>query len=228
MEIDSRRGSPPPPTRGAQRELHDSRKRMNSPTFDDYDGPEPPRSPHPVANKLARRDYAWEMSPRQGPRHTSPESSNRSSLDSGPPRQRKGPAREGPSQMSHQPEQALPRRPPPSPSPPPEAYQGIPPEHSTRLRSLEPEEEFGFSVDDLVKNEDNQAFQDFFHAKAGSKYSDILRQYDILLKLIKKYVGRKIPRFDIPIEEVSCFAEALVIAKGRTLEARRTRVAYPG
>lgn len=93
---------------------------------------------------------------------------------------------------------------------------------------MEPEEEFGFSVDDLVKNEDNQAFQDFFHAKAGSKYSDILRQYDILLKLIKKYVGRKIPRFDIPIEEVSCFAEALVIAKGRTLEARRTRVAYPG
>ncbi|KAF8894956.1 hypothetical protein CPB84DRAFT_1782751 [Gymnopilus junonius] len=189
MDVDSRKGTPPP--RGLHREMRDSRKRMNSPSFDDYDGPEPTTSPHPVANKVARRDYAWETSQRQGPRHTSPHSSNHSSFDSGlPSRKPREPAREIPArQMSNPPEFALPRRPPPSPSPQLDA-------------SPEPADKFMMEVEKLVQKEDHPGFLDFFRANAGTKHSDVLRQYTFILKLIKGLVGRKIPGFENPIEEV--------------------------
>lgn len=66
-------------------------------------------------------------------------------------------------------------------------------------------------VEQLVQKEDKQGFLDFFRANAGTKHSDVLRQYTFVLKLIKSLTGKKIVGFENPIEEVSCYSIRLVV-----------------
>ncbi|KDR75794.1 hypothetical protein GALMADRAFT_248499 [Galerina marginata CBS 339.88] len=199
MDVDPRGDS----RRPSAHETRDARKRVNSPSFDDYDGPDSAAPAHPVANKVARHDYAWGHSPRQSPRHTSPRSSNHSSLDNGPTRKRRSSARDSSTHhLSRTPEYTAPRRPPPSPPPQPDVMYATRSDHPEPTGSPPSADKFMTELRRFIDDEDASGFKDFFRAFAGFKNTDVLKQYTFIMKLIKNLCGKKIAGFEQAITEV--------------------------
>lgn len=65
------------------------------------------------------------------------------------------------------------------------------------------DEPFIRAVDRLL-HEDQNLSGEYYRVSAGHKTSDLLRQYEIVKKLIKKLVGRQPPGFHEIISEVRC------------------------
>ncbi|PPQ79956.1 hypothetical protein CVT25_003028 [Psilocybe cyanescens] len=152
-------------------QLQGSRKRANSPSFDDYDGQD---SPPPPPQKVIRHKYPSESVRNHSQRHPSPEST----ISSGPPPR----GRESISKESrfHDPIPAT----PPIPSSP---------------RPLEAD--FMRALKEKVRDYDGKGFADFFRSNAGNTLSDTLSQYVFLKNILDKFVGQKVEQYAHPIEE---------------------------
>ncbi|KAF4620727.1 hypothetical protein D9613_000763 [Agrocybe pediades] len=187
------------------------RKRMNSPSFDDYDGQDSTAGPsHPVAAKLARRDYDYENSPHQSPRHRRSPSPTYPLQEVGPPRVRKAQAREA---MAYQQSSRSSGRKSPAGLGSLSASSDSAARHS--VTSPRPDvrgnkihtgdlnhADFMIALEELVNKEDKKGFQDFFRAKGGNRVCDIWSQYRYFKKLVATFVGRRIDRFELPISEL--------------------------
>jgi hypothetical protein len=186
------------------RAVSESRKRRASPSFENYD-----HSDHhpPTPAKVRRHDRGWSRSPRRrspslyGDR---PSYTSRSDQDFGfwrnnPPMDRRQCRR------SRSPEY----RKRASPSPPPLARTPLPsvhvgpgyPRREEDDSSDETDELFTAAVERLLRG-DLEATDDYYKAIAGNKVCDIVKQYEIVSKMFKKWVGKRPPRFSQPIEEV--------------------------
>jgi len=194
-------------------ERRDQRKRINSPSFDDYDEPDNTAGPsHPVASKLARRDYDYENSPRQSPRHRSPRSPTLSVQEIAPPKKRK--SREStalkqssrvirqtsPASGSRSGPQAPVPRPPPSPPPINVLYTT----GSAKSKEEMTDTHVNFMLDlkEKVQKDDKKGLLDFYRAKSGNRICDVYSRYLYFKKLCANYVGHKLDKYDLPITEV--------------------------
>ena len=160
-----------------------SRKRRTSPSFDDYDDYPNHHGSYSSSSQELRHDRAWDMSPRESP--------SRSTLDNAPPRKRRSYAKEVMRQHSHSPE----------PSPSSMGYS-----HSTSVSPIEEdsdEKQFLQAVDSYLQK-DRASWLGFFEAKGDNRVYDIVKQYEFLDKICTTCVGKPVPGYDIPIEEVSC------------------------
>ena len=193
-----------------------SRKRRASPSFDDYDD----HSDHHFITRLPkvpRRDRGWDWSPRRrsptprgdGPLYTSRTNQeirswrNSSSLDRGQHRHSRSPE-----YHSHG-----------SPSPPPLAPTPLPPVHvgpgyPRREEDGDshdlPNEPFIGAVERFLR-EDLEGSDEYFKAIANNRVCDIVKQYEIVSKMFKKWVGKPPPGFPQPIEEVSFLCPSYAI-----------------
>jgi hypothetical protein len=178
------------------RAVPQSRKRRASPSFDDYDNHS---DHHPTrSGKLIRRDREWSRSPRRRspplygdvPFYTSRSNQEFASGKTSPsivrrPRRRS----DSPEYRSHA-----------SPSPPPLARTPLPivhvgPGYPHRAEdedsSDSSDEPFTDAVECLLR-EDLES-NDYFKAIASNKACDIVKQYEIVSGMFKKWVGKRPP-----------------------------------
>jgi len=162
-----------------------SRKRRSSPSFDDYDDyPSHHSNPYASSSKSPSHDHPWDMSPRASP--------SQSTLDNAPPKKRRSYAKEVMRQRSHSPE--------PSPS-----SMGYPcPTSESPSEEDSYEKQFLRVVHNCLQ-QDRVSWLGFFEAKGGdNRVHDIVKQYEFLDKICNTWVGKPMPGYDMPIEEVSC------------------------
>lgn len=157
-----------------------SRKRRTSPSFDVYDDyPSHHHGDPYVSSSKAPRHDRQDMSPRESP--------SRSTLDNAPPKKRRSYAKEVMRQHSQSPETS--------------------PTHSTSvsLREEDPQEKQFIRVVDNSLQKDRVPWLGFFKAKGGdNRVYDIVKQYEFLDQICTTWIGKLVPGYDIPIEEVSC------------------------
>lgn len=159
-----------------------SRKRRTPPPLDNYDDyPSHHSNPYASSSKVPRHDYPWDISPRASPTH--------STLDNAPPKKRRSYAKEVMRQRSRSPE----------PSPP-----SIGHPRPTSESPIEEEKQFIRAVGNCLQN-DQASWLGFFKAKGGdNRVHDIVKQYEFLDQICATWVGKLVPGYDMPIEEVSC------------------------
>jgi hypothetical protein len=162
-----------------------SRKRRISPSFDDQDDHP---SHHASPSKASRHDYR-DTSPRASP--------SRSTLDNAPPKKRRSYAKGVMRQHSRSPE--------------------ISPLSISYQTSVSPGEEDSqgkqfIQVVDNCLQKDRVPWLGFFKAQGGeNRIYDIVKQYEFLDQICTTWVGKLVPGYDTPIEEVSCVLSSLMI-----------------
>jgi hypothetical protein len=176
MDIDPRRDKHSISSEG-------SRKRRSSPSFDDYDDyPNHRGDPYSSSSKAPRHDHL-DMSPRVKP--------SRSILDNSPPKKRRSYAKEEIHQRSRSPEDSLPSMSCPHPA-------------SVSPSEEESHEKKFIRVIDNSLQKDRVPWLGFFEAKGGdNRICNIVKQYEFLDRICATWVGKLVPGYDIPIEEVS-------------------------
>ncbi|KAJ3512715.1 hypothetical protein NLJ89_g3356 [Agrocybe chaxingu] len=199
-------------------DIPNPRKRINSPSFDDYDsfrsnGPPPPPN-HPHSNqgpsKVPRHDHSWQTSPRRlsPPRsfHAAMERRRQQSQsrDQDPHSGYPNTSVEYPpiSPRHHQPSVAgVPGPlPPPVPAPPPQPVYSTRNEGPSDDDMTPPDEPFIRSVDRLIQ-EDHEGFSEFFRKRGSNRACDVVAQYTFVMRMFSMLVGRQPPGFVQLIEE---------------------------
>ena len=184
-----------------------SRKRRASPSFEDYDHSDHHRRT-PV--KVRRHDRGWSRSPRRRspplygdrPFYTSRSNQEfRFRRNSSPMDRRQCRRSRSPQYRSH----GSPSPPPPlsrTPLPTVHVGPGYPRREEEELLSNLSDEPFNGAVERLLRG-DLEATDEYYKAIAGNKVCDIVKQYEIVSRMFKKWVGKRPPGFSQPIEEVS-------------------------
>lgn len=188
-------------------EMRNSRKRINSPSFDDYDNDshKPSGQQHPVMNKVPRNDYAWEQSPRQTPRHSSSHLPNHPSIDTVATRPKKRGSAKEPSSDKYPHGRNLSKSPPPRPpqSPPPPQEPFYAPRRGHSEDELEPADDpYILAVDRMLQEDHTLPWADFFKARAGKRVCDVVKQYECLTQMFEKLVGKEVPMYQDRIQEI--------------------------
>ncbi|KJA29033.1 hypothetical protein HYPSUDRAFT_33540 [Hypholoma sublateritium FD-334 SS-4] len=186
MDVDSHSGS-----RGT---VKDNRKRINSPSFDDYDNPNSGQPSHPAANKTPRYSYYQHRTHEQSPRRGSPNYPGRSGMES--------PGRGRRSMTLDQAEYTFP------------GHTSMTPQRSTR--SLSPQqrslrdtrhdlsddesmspspdgERFITAVSKIL--EADPTWVDFYRARATSKVSNVIKEYEFVTSKCNALRGTSVPGF---------------------------------
>lgn len=176
MDVDSRRDKYSTSCEG-------SRKRRTSLSFHDYDDyPSHYGDPYGSSSKVPKHDHPWDASPRASP--------SRSTLDNAPPKKRRSYAKEVMRQRSRSLEN----------SPPSMGY----PISVSPSEEESYEQQFLRAVDTCLQK-DRASWSGFFKARnSDNLIYDIVKQYEFLDKICTAWVGKPVPGYDMPIEEVSC------------------------
>ena len=161
-----------------------SRKRRPSPSFDDFDDYSNHHGdPYASSSKAPRLDYQ-DMSPRVKP--------NRLILDNAPPKKRRSYAKEVIRQRSR------------SPGNSPLSLNYPHPASVSSSEEDSHEKQFIRVVDNCLQK-DRVSWLGFFEAKSGdNSVYDIVKQCEFLDRICAAWVGKLVPGYDTPIEEVSC------------------------
>ena len=169
-----------------------SRKRRTSPSFDDIDDyPNHHGDPYASSSKAPRLDN----------RDTSPLAKpSRSTLDNASPKKRRSYAKEVTRQRSRSPEKSP-------------LSMSFPHPASVSPGEEDSHEKQFIRVVDKCLQKDRVPWLGFFEAKGGdNRVYDIVRQYEFLDRICATWVGKLVPGYDIPIEEVSYVLSGLGFA----------------
>lgn len=152
-----------------------ARKRVNSPSFDDYDGPD---SPPPSKKPTHSRRYSRESSNNGSPQRLNP--SRNQSSESSPQSQRRRPSPLLQPHYESRPDD------PPIPSSPQ-------PTEALFLKMLQK----------YVQDHNPSGYRNFFRSTVGNDVSDLLCQYEFFLKAINEFVGKPLGALEDHVEEVN-------------------------
>jgi hypothetical protein len=192
--------------RGESLEMRNSRKRLNSPSFDDYDNHNSNGQQHPVMNKVPRNEYGWEHSPRQTPRHSSSHLPNHPSIETVAGRPKKRGSVKEPSLDKYPHGRTLSKSPPPRPpqSPPLPEEPLYAPRRGHSEDELEPADDpYILAIDRMLQADKTLLWADFFKARAGKRVCDVVKQYEFLTHMFEALVGKEVPKYQDRIQEVN-------------------------
>jgi hypothetical protein len=188
-----------------------SHKRRMSPSFDDYDDYSDRHS-----DKVRRRGRGWSRSPRRRspslygdrPLYTSRSDQEYRFWKNSPSMDRRQCRRShSPQYRSH----ALPSPPALARTPLPTVHVGPGyPRREEDGSSDSSDEPFTGAVERLLR-EDLEGTDEYYKAAASNKVCDIVKQYEIVSRMFKKWVGKRPPGFSQPIEEVSSLSKPCTI-----------------
>lgn len=160
-------------SRNPRRNNGGARKRVNSPSFDEYDGPESP----PPSKKSTQARYSREPHNHRSPHQF--DSSRTQSSDSSPHSRRRRPSpAERPSYDSRPDDPPIPSSPRPN--------------EALFLKLLQK----------YVQEHNASGYRNFFRCTVGNDVSDLICQYEFLLKAINEFVGKPLGELEDHVEEV--------------------------
>lgn len=196
------------------RHVSESRKRQPSPFSNDY-GDYSGRLSPAGRNKIRRRDGGWDISPRnRSPTHYgSSYCSMRSGRDHDSWSERSCSRDCGKHRRSYSPGYLGRASPPPPLHVRPMAAEPVyVPREDDNDDDFSPDEPFIRAIDCLLR-EDLEVWNDYFKASAGIRACDIVKQYEMVTRMIVKWVGKRPPGFSRSIEEVNSlfFSFALLV-----------------
>lgn len=193
MDVDSHSGS--------HRTLKDNRKRINSPSFDDYDNPNSAQPSNPAANKMPRYSYYQHRTHEHSPRRGSPSYPGRSGMES-PGRGRRSMTLDQAEYTFPGPTSMTPQRSTRSLSPRQRLLRDIRHAHSDD-ESMSPApdgEQFITAVSKIL--EADPTWVDFYRARATSKVSNVIREYEFVTKQCNALRGTSVPGFSELVQDV--------------------------
>lgn len=193
MDVDSHQGS--------HSTLRENRKRINSPSFDDYDNPHPDQSSQSGANKAPRYSYYHHRTHEQSPSRGSPHYPGRSGMES-PDRGRRSMTLDHGEYTFPGPTSMTPQRSTRSLSPRQRSFRDTRTDHSDdeSTSSVSDNEKFIAAVSKIL--EADPSWVDFFKARATQKVANVIKEYEFVKKQCNALRGTSVPGFSELIRDV--------------------------